>query len=284
MCAIRHKQLEMAEFLISNKIDVTYSVQLMEFPNETTLPITLQSYSCREMAYDRQLYDLVNLIDFFDETTNSKIVRYIGKNLLKIPNTLIPKSPRINFTLCETEIKQMTDEAKDYLTNPTNNLKQDSNSAIETHRESVNQTKLNRYLQSKQSLVQNSNEIPKQKELSYRGYKVKFDISVSDKEEKLERIKSGRQSSLNSARSDLRPVQVETFKIRPHTSMQNRVTSASLKRATSCLNERPKSSFLHKENKKISAGFPKLYSKQELYMKTLKKCGLANSYCMPILK
>lgn len=40
-------------------------------------------YSCRDLAYDQSMPHIVTLIDFYNENTNKKIVKYIGRNLLK---------------------------------------------------------------------------------------------------------------------------------------------------------------------------------------------------------
>ncbi|RNA29521.1 histone -like [Brachionus plicatilis] len=62
MHAIRHKNEKIAEYLIFKGINFDYEAKLMEF-NEKTNSMSFNSYSCRQMAYDNELYDIVDLID-----------------------------------------------------------------------------------------------------------------------------------------------------------------------------------------------------------------------------
>ena len=45
--------------------------------------ISNRMYSCREMAYDRGMTKIMNLIDIFDKRTDKKIVKYLGEKYLK---------------------------------------------------------------------------------------------------------------------------------------------------------------------------------------------------------
>ncbi|BFZ10514.1 hypothetical protein BsWGS_13553 [Bradybaena similaris] len=67
MAAIRHGQEEVAEFLLDNGVDYTYSTGVMEL-RETRGGIRIDRYdlTCRQMAYDWGLLNIVQLIDLLD--------------------------------------------------------------------------------------------------------------------------------------------------------------------------------------------------------------------------
>ncbi|GFR96063.1 hypothetical protein ElyMa_000958700, partial [Elysia marginata] len=64
MTAIRYDQKEMAEFLLDNGVDHTYSTSIVGM-RETARGKVLERYqlTCRQMAYDKGMYDTVDLID-----------------------------------------------------------------------------------------------------------------------------------------------------------------------------------------------------------------------------
>ena len=47
------------------------------------IPFNYYKYSCRDMAFDKGLYDIINLIDIFNEDTNEKIIKFLGKKYLE---------------------------------------------------------------------------------------------------------------------------------------------------------------------------------------------------------
>jgi hypothetical protein len=87
MCAIRNKQEKVAEYLINKGINVTYETNFIEFIRIKSDPGNVKSrnciYSCRELAYENKLMNIVNLIDIFNENTDKRLVRYLGRRLLK---------------------------------------------------------------------------------------------------------------------------------------------------------------------------------------------------------
>ncbi|XP_041348083.1 uncharacterized protein LOC121367782 isoform X2 [Gigantopelta aegis] len=64
MAAIRAKELEMAEFLIDNGINYNYKTSLITADEVRQSIIEWSTYSCRQMAYDRDMTDIVELIDY----------------------------------------------------------------------------------------------------------------------------------------------------------------------------------------------------------------------------
>jgi hypothetical protein len=77
MSAIRAGKESMAEFLISKGIDVSYEVEFMEFKTEG--PVNYYKYSCRDMAFDKGFYNIINLIDIFNNNTDEKIIKFLGE-------------------------------------------------------------------------------------------------------------------------------------------------------------------------------------------------------------
>lgn len=64
MTALRYNQKEMAEFLLDNGVDHTYSTSIVGM-RETSKGKVLERYqlTCRQMAYDKEMFDIVDLID-----------------------------------------------------------------------------------------------------------------------------------------------------------------------------------------------------------------------------
>ncbi|GFO44083.1 hypothetical protein PoB_007058800 [Plakobranchus ocellatus] len=64
MTAIRYGQKEMAEFLLDNGVDHTYTTSIVGM-RETGKGKVLERYqlNCRQMAYDKEMFDIVDLID-----------------------------------------------------------------------------------------------------------------------------------------------------------------------------------------------------------------------------
>lgn len=81
MCAIRNQKPKIAEYFINKGIDINYKVELLEFKQETRL--NYSEYSCRSMAYDKDLFNIVDLIDIFDPKSDPKIVRYLCERYLR---------------------------------------------------------------------------------------------------------------------------------------------------------------------------------------------------------
>lgn len=81
MVAIRAHKESMAEFLITKGINVSHEIELKEFTEEA--PINYYKYSCRDMAFDYGLYNIINLIDIFNENTNENIIQFLGEKYLQ---------------------------------------------------------------------------------------------------------------------------------------------------------------------------------------------------------
>lgn len=90
MIAIRAGQESMAEYLIAIGINVSHEIELRQLKEEE-LPIIYYKHSCRDMAFDKGLYNIIHLIDIFSESTDDRIVKYLGakyleRNLKNRPN------------------------------------------------------------------------------------------------------------------------------------------------------------------------------------------------------
>lgn len=82
MIAIRSGQEPMAEYLIAMGINVSHEIQHRQL-KEQTLPIYYYKYSCRDMAFDKELYNIIHLIDIFSDNTDDRIVKYLGAKYLE---------------------------------------------------------------------------------------------------------------------------------------------------------------------------------------------------------
>lgn len=82
MTAIRAKRPKVAEYLIDQlAIDVNHSSDLLEFRPQTRFPVRHRLLSCRELAYDRGLMELVDLIDIASDEVKPNIKRFLQRRL-----------------------------------------------------------------------------------------------------------------------------------------------------------------------------------------------------------
>ncbi|ESP04560.1 hypothetical protein LOTGIDRAFT_170654 [Lottia gigantea] len=63
MASIRFEQDEMAEFLLDNGVDQNHSKLLIRNPENGVSNTEQYTYTCRQMAYDHELFDIVEIID-----------------------------------------------------------------------------------------------------------------------------------------------------------------------------------------------------------------------------
>lgn len=84
MTAIRAKRHKVAEYLIDQlAINVNHTTELIEFRAQTKIPIRERILSCRDLAYDKGLMDLVDLIDIASDDVKPSIKRYLQRRLKK---------------------------------------------------------------------------------------------------------------------------------------------------------------------------------------------------------
>jgi hypothetical protein len=82
MAAIRAKRHKVAEYLIDQlAIDVNYSTDLLEFRTRTQNPIRERTLTCRDLAYEKGMMDLVDLIDIASDEVKPSIKRYLQRRL-----------------------------------------------------------------------------------------------------------------------------------------------------------------------------------------------------------
>ncbi|CAF4737918.1 unnamed protein product, partial [Rotaria magnacalcarata] len=68
MAAIRRERLEVAEYLIDQlTINVKYATNLYEFRVRKANPIRQRTFSCRDLAYEKGMMELVDLIDITND-------------------------------------------------------------------------------------------------------------------------------------------------------------------------------------------------------------------------
>jgi hypothetical protein len=84
MAAIRAKRLRVAEYLIDQlAINVNHTTDLIEFRAQTNIPVLERTLSCRDLAYDKGMMDLVDLIDIVSDEVKPSIKRYLKRRLRK---------------------------------------------------------------------------------------------------------------------------------------------------------------------------------------------------------
>lgn len=82
MSAIRNKRPQVAEYLIDQLgVDVNHRSQLYEFRPQTRMPIRQRPMTCRELAYERGMMDLVDLIDLTSDETRPGTKRFLHRRL-----------------------------------------------------------------------------------------------------------------------------------------------------------------------------------------------------------
>jgi hypothetical protein len=82
MAAIRAKRHKVAEYLIDQlAVNVNHSSELIEFRTQTKIPVRQRTFSCRDLAYDKGLMDLVDLIDIASDEVKPSIKRYLQRRL-----------------------------------------------------------------------------------------------------------------------------------------------------------------------------------------------------------
>ncbi|CAF0981300.1 unnamed protein product [Rotaria magnacalcarata] len=82
MAAIRRERLEVAEYLIDQlTINVKYATNLHEFRVRKANPIRQRTFSCRDLAYEKGMMELVDLIDITNDEVKPSIKRHLRKRL-----------------------------------------------------------------------------------------------------------------------------------------------------------------------------------------------------------
>lgn len=89
MAAIRAKRRKVAEYLIDQlAINVNYTTDLIEFRLNTNIPIRDRIISCRDLAYETGMMNLVDLIDMVSDEVKPSIKRYLQQRLKKRLNDI----------------------------------------------------------------------------------------------------------------------------------------------------------------------------------------------------
>ena len=82
MTAIRAKRRKVAEYLIDQLgINVNHTTDLLEFRLNTKIPVRERTLSCRDLAYEKGLMDLVDLIDIASDEVKPSVKRYLQRRL-----------------------------------------------------------------------------------------------------------------------------------------------------------------------------------------------------------
>jgi hypothetical protein len=311
-----------------------------EFNQINTLPINYSRYTAREMAYDREMHDIVNLIDFFSEKTHWKIVQFIGKKFLKLSDREIvtskikeelrrmyKKRVEIDFLKkkrrastqtqsTDDQFPQIDDEAlNSYMKNlydDADNLKPKSDDLqgmsvtstditanmqktnIQRFKPSIHSSLAKRYVETNPNNHYSLSDAHEQKKMSFRGYTMVFNINYVDetKNKSKKRIVSLKdpsriQEQTTSMKSQTRtvnhenPMTTQSMATRP-LARSKLTTATNTKQHLFTYKQKILSSSLSINN---SLGLDRSREKiNESYMKSLKKSGLWNNYCTPIMR
>lgn len=82
MAAIRCERNEVAEYLIDQlAVNVEYAADLHEFRVNSKVPLRYQKYSCRDLAYQKGMMTLVDLIDLASEDVKPSTKQLIKQRL-----------------------------------------------------------------------------------------------------------------------------------------------------------------------------------------------------------
>lgn len=82
MTAIRNKRRKVAEYLIDQlAVDVDHRTDLIEFRLNTRIPIRERTITSRDLAYERGMMELVDLIDITSDEIRPSIKRYLQRRL-----------------------------------------------------------------------------------------------------------------------------------------------------------------------------------------------------------
>jgi hypothetical protein len=82
MAAIRAKRRKVAEYLIDQlAINVNHTTELIEFRVQSQIRVRERTISCRDLAYQRGMMDLVDLIDMTSDDVKPNVKRYLQRRL-----------------------------------------------------------------------------------------------------------------------------------------------------------------------------------------------------------
>jgi hypothetical protein len=305
------------------------------------------------MAYDFQMSNIVELIDFFNEKTSTKIVKYIGKNLLKTNDIrnkeclkLIKKEKLLEKRLLETfgkkddSYKNSSGHSKDHgssdfksesvlyeedildtkndYSEPIPTLDLPNFDEIDTEYEykvTNNLSKsITKRLREKQSNPMLSNDIPTRKDFTFKGYKIEFNITYVDDrkpERNVDTFKQNNKKRSNSVLPSVLSAAAAAVIPRPKTSTNLRIVRqqdnifTGFKRPTieqtKFLTVPYKNEFKAKSRPLTGCSSRSLHIKsndgilnnslntktksyKDSYLNSLKKSGLSNDYCIPIIR
>ena len=105
MAAIRRERYEVAEYLIDQlAVNVKYAATFREFRSNTKMPIRQRKFSCRDLAYEKGMMEVVDLIDITNDEVTSSSKRYIQKRI----------QPRLD-NMQRTYIKRIQERDKNLL-------------------------------------------------------------------------------------------------------------------------------------------------------------------------
>ena len=94
MAAIRARQEPVAKYLVEHlPIDIHQTVELLEFLPRSKAPIRNRIVSCRDLAYEAGMMDLVDLIDIASDEVKPYIKRYLQRRLNLRAHQLAAEQP-----------------------------------------------------------------------------------------------------------------------------------------------------------------------------------------------
>lgn len=131
MCAIRNRQEIMSEHLINRGVNVDYEadffvslklsliqksklikhllvskIYIQEFKDKQQLSVNYLKYSCRQMAYDTEMWKIVDFIDIFSVHTDKRIVKYLSRRYVNEIECLNRRNSEISSSKVRNYLNQ----------------------------------------------------------------------------------------------------------------------------------------------------------------------------------
>lgn len=129
MAAIRNERNEVADYLIDQlAINVQYTADLHEFRLRNRIPIRYRMYSCRDLAYEKGMMELVDLIDLTNPSVTSNIKSYLKSRL----KTRLNRIHEAYLKRLEDSTKQVRIENENHQLPPVNSVSSFNKNTLQT--------------------------------------------------------------------------------------------------------------------------------------------------------
>ena len=235
MTAIRHSRKEVAEYLVERwTIDVNQYADISEFRMKSKAPFRYRSLTCRELAYQKGMMDLVDMIDIASNNlkTGSQqlIKRRLETRLDQIHQSYIQK-PKLRK---QNSSSQMSDDSA--VSSDDEQIPRLTTAPILAHRPFQSRIEIMMQNIPKEQTSDFSIEKTGKKTFRYSGYKLRFRLlDTTNNASQSNSTSTQHNSKLSSQKSSRSKVPKSITKI--HTSVHPpvRETRTSISRSNATL-------------------------------------------------